>query len=531
MKKKEYYLLYLIAVIFFALITIFQKVPGYMDAEYYYGQSIQIVYKNGLFEPFIWNYLNHPAAVPVPAFSFWMPLTSLISSIGLVLMRTEQFYAARLPFVLLAGLVPVISAYFAEEFLPDKRAGWIAGSLALFSGLYLPYLTLTDTFTPYMVLGGIFFLLVFKMIFDSRNRFYDRFGYFGLGLIVGLLNLTRTDGILWLIAGILSILIINYKDRPRNELVWSKFIDFIKLALGFAIIMLPWFLRNYLTFQSIFPPGNSYVIWFTKYDDLFTYPAEQLTFIRWIDTGIGSILIDRFIALGSNLQTLIAVGGGIILFPFMVIGIWIKRNHQVIIVMIVMLLTLLGLMSFVFPYAGERGGFFHSLASMQIIFWSLVPLGLHSAVNFGVKLRKWDITRSWKLFGITLIAVMCLFSAFYFIGKISIGQEGNKPWNETQDNYLQIEQKIDDLKRDKTGIVMVNNPPGYFLATGRSAIVIPAGGIDAIANASIHYKAKYIIVDNERLEVKALLTKEILPEWQLEKLFEFGDSQVYEIKQ
>ena len=157
MKKKDYLLLFGFSLIFFSVIASIQKVPGYMDAEYYYGQSIRIVEYRDLQENFIWNYLNDPVTIPTEGFSFWMPITSILASMGLWFFRSTNFFFARTPFIFLAALIPVLTAYFAYQFLPRKWAGWLAGGLAIFSYFYLPYITITDSFTPYMVFGGFFF--------------------------------------------------------------------------------------------------------------------------------------------------------------------------------------------------------------------------------------------------------------------------------------------------------------------------------------------------------------------------------------
>jgi len=134
MKKADYLLIFVIALLFFSLLSLAQKVPGYMDAEYYFGQGIRMVEHHDLQEFFIWNFLNDPKEIPSPGFGFWLPLTSMLAAIGIIIFRTTDFLAARSMFILLAALIPVIAALLSQQFIKTRWAGWIAGGLAIVSG-------------------------------------------------------------------------------------------------------------------------------------------------------------------------------------------------------------------------------------------------------------------------------------------------------------------------------------------------------------------------------------------------------------
>ena len=80
-----------------------------------------------------------------------------------------------------------------------------------------------------------------------------------LGLLAGLMNLSRTDGLLWLGITFLFTLYISPRlasQTPRN-LYFIIRNSFIAL-LGFLLIMAPWYARNY----------NIYIHILRKYNDL-----------------------------------------------------------------------------------------------------------------------------------------------------------------------------------------------------------------------------------------------------------------------
>ena len=46
-------------------------------------------------------------------------------------------------------------------------------------------------------------------------------------------------------------------------------------------------------------------------------------------------------------------------------------------------------MTFVFPFAGARGAFFHAGAALQPMWWTLAPFGLESMLAVPEKTRNW----------------------------------------------------------------------------------------------------------------------------------------------
>lgn len=527
MKKLDYGLLFVVAVLFFSLLATLQKEPGYMDAEYYFGQSIQLVQHHTLAEPFIWNYLNDPTALPVPGFAFWLPVTSFAAAGGLWIFGTTSFFAAKVFFILMAAGIALMAALFADIYLPGRRTGWLAGLLTLFSGFYLPFMTITDTFTPYMFLGGLFFVCIWQA--ENRNNTNIKVNYWliFIGIVAGIMSLTRSDGILWLAGGWVSVILISGKGQ-RNLKKWAIHMGLV--LLGFAVVMAPWYVRNIAIYHALYPPGNGLMPWLTKYDDLFVYPSNLITISRWSGTGIGTILIDRLKVLGSNLQTLIASAGVILLTPMMVIGMWKERKRPIIKIVLFMLSAILAVMTIAFPYAGERGGFFHSLSAVQVVLWSLVPVGLNAIIQWGVQHRSWKTDRSWNMFGTALVVAAGLFSAFVFTDKLQNGVENGIPWNQTQAASTSIEERLFEITGDRNDVIMVNDPPGYTLATGRPSIMTPSSGVSAIIEAGIRYGARFLVVNAERTDVQNQMDESALLADHFQFLFETAGNKVYEFK-
>ena len=155
MNKRLIIILYILGAGLSALAALGQSVPGYMDAEYYFAGGQRIAEGRGFSEPFLWNYLDDPAGLPHPSHLYWMPLASVVAAFGMKLFGSDSLWAARLPFILLSGLLPVLSANLSLFFLKDKRFTWLAGLLGVFSGVYIAYASIPETFVLYLVLGEI----------------------------------------------------------------------------------------------------------------------------------------------------------------------------------------------------------------------------------------------------------------------------------------------------------------------------------------------------------------------------------------
>ncbi len=520
MKNREYILLFIIGLVFFGLLSRIQRVPGYMDAEYYYGQGVHMVSHNDLKEYFVWNFLNDQKTIPVDGFSFWLPVTSFLAAFGLKITNTISFSSSRILFIGLASIIPLLVARIATHFNNTRWAGWLAGGMALLSGFYLPFMTITDTFTPYMVLGGVLFLIFIRI---SENNGQSVFILLFVGLTIGLMSLTRSDGILWLIAGVVIAL-------PTGKINSIRFlvVKYLFLFIGFMAIMVPWYWRNYGLYQSIMPPGNELMLWLNKYEDLFVYPTDSINFSNWISSGLLNIIKDRIIALGMNLQTLLAAGMAIFSAPILVIGIWKKRREIPVLIGAGMLIIIMGVMSVVFPYAGQRGGFFHSLSSLQVLFWALIPVGLDELIKWGCRKRNWKPKRAWTLFGTTMILLSVCLSGIVFYQKVFKSVEGDVAWNQTQEKIIKAEERIQQATNNSSDVVMVNNPPGYTLITDRPSVMIPTGGIKSMIDVCELFGVKYLILDEEREDVITISKTELDFEENFIKVYENKELQIFE---
>ncbi len=476
MTRRDYLLLFLLGLAVSLAVAALQPAPGYMDADYYYAGGLQLAAGRGFTEPFLWNYLDDPAGLPHPSHAYWMPLASILASLIPALFGPVSWFAARIPFYLTAACLPPLTAALAFSLSSRRSLALVSGLLAVFSGFYLPFLVTTDTFGIYMFFGGLFFLIV--------NRQSSIVNSFLLGLLAGLLHLSRTDGLLWLL---LAFLAVPFFRKPDQSL-FSALYSLLSVLAGYLLIMAPWFARNYAAFGALLAPGGSKMLWLTSYDQLYSYPASQLTFQAWWDSGIGEILAARSWSFGLNFATLFSVQGGIFLLPLILLGIWhLRKDRRVQLAVIAWLLTFLA-MTLAFPFAGARGGFFHSGAALQMVWWALAPIGLERVIRWGRERRGWREVHARSVFlgGVAGLAV--LFSILVML--LRIPKWGQESYAYSQINEFLVRQGMSD-----EDVVVVSNPPGFYLASGNQAIAVPDGTPETILELAQRYSADYLILE------------------------------------
>jgi hypothetical protein len=594
MTIRFYTLLYALGFFILLFVAGAQTAPGYMDAEYYFAGALQLIDGQGFSEPYLWNYLSDPQGLPTPSHTYWMPLASILAALGMAFSGAETFTAARLPFILLAAAVPPLTAALSYSLRPRRDLALLAGMLAAIPGFYLPFLSTTATFAPYMFFGAVFFLLVRRLIMPVsithsglpavestgllsttpssdpdpvdrhvKSSFFWTFNqpfrglYFSLGLVAGLMYLTRSDGLFYLLLAVIVAFIHTRKftfgkilsdsqlqnsTSGRSSLITdnltlkfqlSRINSFltstILVLIGFLIPTGPWFIRNLILFSSPFPPGVSQALWLTYYDQLFSYPASILTFESWWSSGIYAILQARLWSLSQNLQTTLGVQGMVFLFPLIVISYWRLRHNALIRLGVLAYLLTLLVMTIVFPFAGARGGFFHSGAAFQPLFWALAPIGLETFVSWGARRRSWIPTQALEVFSLGMIALAMMFTGITTLPKLLLDDSQPALWNQGRAYYIRLEAALAENGAYPGDIVMVNNPPGYYLVSERPAIVIPNGDLSTTLATAAHFNARYLLLDHNRPRGLADLYQQPSNQPGLQYLTSFESTHIFEI--
>jgi 4-amino-4-deoxy-L-arabinose transferase-like glycosyltransferase len=468
-----------------------------MDADYYYATARQLADGEGFSQPFIWNYLDDPAGLPHASHTYWMPMTSIISACGLYLFG-DTFRMAQFPQLLFAICLPLLAITLAKRFSADRKLLWSAGILSIFSGFYLPFFVTTDSFTLFAWIGSVAIIIAA----DTSQRPNAK-GWFFVGFLTGLGFLTRADAILLFIPIAAAV---RWSGQGRIKAI-------LMLFIGFSLCSTPWIIRNLIDTGQAFSSGARRTLWLLSYNELFNFPADMLTAGRWWQAGLGNILSARLWSLGIILQRFVAEIGGILLWPFMIVGVYQLRKRREVQLATIYLVVLIGLMTIVYPFAGAYGGFFHSGTVLLPILWAVAPVGFDRTMEWAARKRNWNPVESKKVLGMGALVFMILISTALTWAKV-IGVSLDAPrWQESQRIYKQIGKQLLDFGTGDD-VVAVNNPPGFFLATGLNAVVIPNGSPISLKAVVDQYQARWVILDENHPEGLAdLYEGDEIPIW------------------
>jgi hypothetical protein len=467
-------------------IAYFQHSPGYMDADYYFAGGLQLATGKGFTEPYLWNYLDNPTGLPHPSHAYWMPLASILAALGMGLAGQNTWLAGRIGFLIIAASIPIITSTLAYSLSKRRDLALIAGLLAIFSGFYAAFIPVTDTFGIYMLLGGIFFLAAYRQG-NWRN--------FGLGVTAGFMHLARADGIVWLLVSFLVIFFIP-TDKKSQLKIFRKIMSGSICLIGYLLIMSAWFVRNDLVFGSFLAPGGESQFWLTHYNQIFSYPPGSITYNSWLQNGIVEALKVRLWALNMNLQNTLASQASIFLLPLILIGAWKLRKDPHVLIAFITWVGYVVLMSFVFPFAGARGGFFHSGAALQPMWWALAPVGLVTLVDWVGKKRAWNVAEASRIFLGGTVGLSILLTGLIVTGKLFSPIDGGNIWSYENNLYREVDKKLITSDTPLNPIVIVANPPGFYLASAKSAIAVPDGDEQTTLLVARRYDASYLILED-----------------------------------
>jgi len=491
MTKRDYLLLFLVGLAFTSAVAWFQGSPGYMDADYYYAGGLRLVQGHGFTENYLWNYLDNPQTLPHPSHGYWFPLASILAAAGMWLTGTQAFVAARLGFILVAALVPPVSAALAFSLTQKRELALASGFLAVFCGYHAPFLPTTDNFGIFMLLGALFFLL------------FPRAGYVApllLGLVAGLMNLSRSDGVLWLAVGG-GGLFLRWLDEKKPFLT-HFFYPALLFTLGYALIMGPWMARNMSIWGTPLTPAGNRVLWMTRYDETFAWPPERISYENWRAAGWPAAVTARLEAFKLNAINSVAAQGVVLLAVFAPLGLWVMRKDLRVRLAALTWLALFVVLTFIFPFAGSRGSFFHSAAALQPIWWVAAPVAVEYLV--GKARQKGRFTpAAFGIFRFALVTFMGMLTlALVYISVIE------KDWDEFRDTYLRAEQLLVQAGALPTDLVIVANAPGYFAANGRAAIIVPDEDLATTRALARQFGARFLILE------KTYYTDPMIPVYQ-----------------
>lgn len=501
LKPIHYFGLFTAAVLLGIAMLWIQPRSFYMDADYYYANGKNLAQGSGLWESFIWNFLDQPKTLPHPAFTYWMPAASLLAAGGMLITKSTTWIFARLPFILLYGIIPPFTAFLAFRLSKKKWTSFLAGGMTLCCGYYLKYVTQVDSVALCMVLGS---LVVLLLAGEQTSLFVPLppvVRYLLLGSVAGAMHLARADGILWLLFIYCWFIYQQVRQSHKNmqdgrqKSFLSAAYPILAISSGYLLITSFWYFRNLQIYQALLPPGGGKTLWLIDYNQLFTLHPENLTISGWLGSGLWAILRVRLNALLINLVTFIGVEGMVILIPFLIIGLRRNWRNSILPGACGLWAAYFVVMTLFFPFAGLRGGFIHSTAGFQPLLWALAAVGFSRWTEGIARKGKWTEKQSGSILGVELILILGIITVFFGTGLKFGLTPSEMPGYPEPKTYQKIDTFIRQTAGENSETILINNPPAYNAATGGEAVVIPDGTEEDLLSAARQFNARWLALD------------------------------------
>jgi 4-amino-4-deoxy-L-arabinose transferase-like glycosyltransferase len=466
--------------------------PTYMDAFYYTTNGQQIANGQGFTEMIVWQYLDNPEGLPTPSHTYWMPLPSILAAAGYLII--DDFSGAQLIFWLLGGLLPLLAYEISHQLGGPRWQRWVTAIFVAIGGFYAPFLIQPSTFAPFAWAGGLCLLALGlasvpgnhsdsnSSAADSRNDRRHFIWWLVAGLAAGLAHLTRADGLLLFLVGIIIwILAMRERHSIRNSFFWLML-----FITGYLLIMGWWFFRNWLVIGSPLSSAGTQSIFLTTYDDLFAF-GRTISFEEFINWGWANILRSRLDALWTATQTMIAVPGLIFLVPFIIIA-YLRFIRQRFTRLLLLPATIFALATMIilvvlFSFPAMRGSLFHSSIALWPWTMALAVAGIGYSVDWAAaRLPHWQPERAKRLFSVLFIVIGLVLTIAVANGKLT---------------PLDDPETIEALRHDlpDSAVVMYGSPPAFYYYTGIPSVSVPNEPPEILLEAVDQYEATHLVLD------------------------------------
>lgn len=457
---------------------VFNERPGYTDAFYHYNAAVRLVEGYGLTDTYLWTYLGAPDMLPAPSHIYWMPLTTLVAALGMSIFGIS-YTAAQVGLIILTWGAAQLTWVLGLHLSGGLRQAWLAGLLFVTGGFFLRMWGATDTFAPYAFIGATALLAMGKAVHTAKGA---AFWWILAGVMSGLGHLTRSDGLLFLIVGfIVMYWPTDWLGIPR---VLKRRTIWLGLFLGaYLLVMAPWLARNLTAMGAVLPVGGTQTIWYTSYDEMFNYPPLA-SLEQFLDAGGISLLWStRIEGLSAAFQNLLAVEGYIILFPFMMWGLWKRRYLPLLRPMIWFAIGVHTAFALVFTFPGIRGGLFHAVVALMPFWCVLGVLGLDDIIDAAARrIKHWNPPVAKRTFGLLLLVVVTAFS-------LAVSLPNRLQVDAVPALYQVLESQLPEDAR-----VMSGDPAQLFYFTRRGGVTLPNSPVDLIPAIAARYDVDYLVV-------------------------------------
>ncbi len=475
--------------------------PQLDDPAGYIQLARNIASGRGLVSDVLWSYWVSFPAVTHPSNEFWMPLASLLMA-GSIRLWGDTLFAAQLPGVIAGSLLAPLAYAIGRTLWPVQRRWAVLAAVPVVLNGTLVYQAVSADSTALYALLATLALFVGALAIDRRRISWGLWA----GLLCGLSYLARSHGIVLLAAiGLIALIRLWRPFRLRLLIVFGA-----ALALGFFVLIIPWWMRNQAAFGTMQPIPLTTIMASRGYEDWFNY-TNQPTLASIAQLGWSTFLGFRVDALLQALGVILKMT-----FPFGIIGlpIAIWRRETVFRAFLIYAAALYLGLCLLLPSAAVTGSFYHSAGPFVV--WA--ALGSVYAVKY--------------LFERPRVRILAV-AGYVLIAGLVVGQAVLAASNGIATSRAQGQQ-FAEIARWVQAHVPPDQPilttQAYTLnyVSGFPALTMPvAQDVDVLRELADRYNVNYVVVTERSGQYPQALDQ---PQAHARLLAGFTDTWIYELE-
>jgi hypothetical protein len=519
--------------------------PPFDASAFFLSTAANVVEGRRLEIDVLWSYQVPFPAVTHPSHEHQMPVTTAAVAAAFALQRVFSgawevtLDVGQWAGLILGSLLAPLTYLFGRRALPRAKGNrWIslgAALLIVVNGTLAYQSATASSSAPFAFLAA-------GALAVAVRQPGERGGYLGAGMLVALAYLTRSDGLLLLLAIPLAWWLlpmparaaVDLPDTPAGRLAWDKWprqkggrndqplflgpglrhlVDF---GVAFALIVAPWLVRNYLAFGTPLPSSLLAQAWLGDYVDNFNYLAHP-TPQTWLAQTWSVLLDQRIQALAHSSQVLLlgTYPWGVLALP----GLWLLRREWSLFPALVYGLLLLFGTALLFPISVLSGLFFRSVGALM----PFLALAAVYSIYRGSQLLGRQ-PRLATTIGATVTVALLLLSAWQVVQTLPDVRERSL----VEKSRLEAAAAWLSDNTAPAAVVMTDATHQLNYASGHPTIALPGNEpSDSAWQAAERYGASYLIVTQEFGLYPGILNSQPDPRFRL--VAEIEGSQIYEI--
>ncbi|HEX8940155.1 MAG TPA: glycosyltransferase family 39 protein [Candidatus Limnocylindrales bacterium] len=476
-----------------ALIALYPN-PAYPDAYYYVDVARALHAGQGFNVDFIWAFVEVGGRLPVdphlpiPSNAHWMPLASLVQ-VPFMAVFGPVAWAGMLPFAIVGALAAPLTWLIAREAGARPAVQLGAGILAAVPAASMVFMAQPDNFSLYQPLGAAALWL------GARGLKGDARAFALAGLLVGVASLARNDGVLIGLA--LGLLFVWDRWRAWRSAgarrpaipLWAG----VACAGLFLVAIAPWWLRQLAVFGDISPSSASgRILWIRQIADMNSVTAPA-TFSSFVGQGLGPLLESRVWGLVAAFGNFAVIPCSVILFPFVLVGAWLRRRSLDFRPFLLYAAILFGAGGLLFAVHVPYGMFLHSAVALVPHSYVLALEGVVAVVGWiAARRRTWSEPQAQRIF-LTAAVVLGVITAAGGTWKVQT------EWSQEKDLRQDVAVELPRLGATPTDRLMTADAAGFKYFTGHPGVVTPSDPLPVIETAARDYDVRWLVLERAHI--------------------------------